>query len=158
MDSNDIRVNVRAIEDFRDGLAPRLRQVAAAVSTLARTDGPELGHFHHARKAEQRYDGLHTEFLARARRLLTALVVAQAGTRSIATAYGSDRELFEARLQAVTEALVRSDSVQRDAVLRAAGLDPTVFREAARYEAMLAPPRRAPAGETTVGDSGQASA
>lgn len=165
MDSDEIRVSLHSIEDFRDHLGSHLRQVASALSTLSRADSAALGHFYHARQTEHRYDELHAEFLSRVRRLLTAMVVSQAGTKSILAAYRNDTELVRARLHAITDALVRSDAVQRDsvlndAVLRDAGLNATVFQDAALYEATLPPAaqRTATGDSTVVVGSGQTSA
>jgi hypothetical protein len=150
MNSQEIRLDLLAIEGFRDRLGPRLPHVVSALSALAHVDAPSLGHFHHARQTERRYTELHAEFMARVRRLLTAMVVAQAGTTSIAELYRLDREHFRARLEAISEALNHADSERRTAVLQAAGLDRTLFQEAARYEAMLAKRSRAGGAESTV--------
>jgi hypothetical protein len=159
MNSEEIRLDLLAIEDFRDRLGPRLPHVVSALSTLARVDGPALGHFHHARLVERRYADLHADFMARMRRLRTALVVAQAGTSSIADLYRLDREHFRARLDAISEALTHADGPRRAAVLRAAWLDATLFQDAARYEAMvLATTRRELSGESTVVGGGRSGA
>lgn len=131
MDADEIRVNLLSMEDFRDRLAPRLRQTAAVLSALSRSDEPALGGFHHARQTAQRYEVHHAEFVRRVRRLLTALVVSEAATRAVLESYQTDRELSLARLHQVADMLARGDHELFATVLRDAGLEETLFRDPA---------------------------
>jgi hypothetical protein len=148
MSSQEIRVDVLALEAFPGRLAPRLPEAAAVLSTLLNTDGPELGHFHHARQIERRYDHLREEFVARLRRLLAALVIARAGTMEIAERFRDGIDFYQAQIKAIDDALTRGADPWRAAALRDAGLDATLLREVARYEARVRSPR--PAGESPV--------
>jgi hypothetical protein len=117
-----------------------MHHVARSVSSLSRSAEPALGGFHHAREKTNRYDALRVDFLERVRRLLTALVVAQAGTGAILTSYNIRNEEGVATLQAVNDFLNSNASVLREAVLSDPGLRSAVLGDAGLRTAMMRDP------------------
>jgi hypothetical protein len=115
MDANGILVDLQGMEDFRDHLTLHLQQIAAALSTLAHTDGPELGSFYHAQQTEQQYDDLQRGYLTRVRRLILALAVSDASVGSIVNAYGNRGQDSAAWLKVATD-LLNDDTAGRAAV------------------------------------------
>jgi hypothetical protein len=115
MDANGILVDLQGMQDFRDHLTLHLQQVAAQLSTLAHTDGPELGSFYHAQQTEQQYDDLQHGYLARVRRLILALAVSDASIGSILNAYGNRGQDSVAWLKVATD-LLNDDTAARAAV------------------------------------------
>jgi hypothetical protein len=115
MDANGILVDLQGMQDFRDHLTLHLRQVAAQLSTLAHTDGPELGGFYHAQQTEQQYGDLQHGYLARIRRLILALAVSDASIGSILDAYSNRGQDSAAWLKVATD-LLNDDTAARAAV------------------------------------------
>jgi hypothetical protein len=115
MDANAILVDLQGMQDFRDHLTLHLQQVAAQLSTLAHTDGPELGSFYHAQQTEQQYEDLSHGYLLRVRRLILALAVSDASIGSILNAYGDRGQDSAAWLKVATD-LLNDDTAARAAV------------------------------------------
>ncbi|GAA5185093.1 hypothetical protein GCM10023322_28060 [Rugosimonospora acidiphila] len=123
MSADGILVDLQEMEDFRDHLTPHLQQIASALTTLTHSDAPQLGSFYHAQQAEQRYEALRVDFVARLRRLILALAVSDAGIGSILDAYETRGHNSVASLKTAGDVLnddraaraaVRSDPVLAD--------------------------------------------
>jgi hypothetical protein len=108
-------VDLQGLEDFRSNLTLHLQQLAATLSTLVHSDGPELGGFYHAQETEQQYDSLHGSYLTRVRRLILALAVSDASIGSIVDAYSTRGQDNAASLKVATD-LLNDDSAARIAV------------------------------------------
>jgi hypothetical protein len=121
MDANGILVDLQGMQDFRDHLTLHLQQIAAQLSTLAHTDGPELGSFYHAQQTEQQYDALQRGYLSRLRRLILALAVSDASVGSVLDAYSTRGQDSAAWLKVATD-LLDNDTAARAAV----GADPVL--------------------------------
>ncbi|MFY1691715.1 hypothetical protein [Plantactinospora sp. WMMB782] len=115
MAADEFAVNLLSLRDFQQRLQPRIEAAYAALTALTTAPGsdrPALGGFHDAQKTADRHQDLHDEYVARLRRLVAALTVAQAATARIIESYrtvdelsGTNARQIAGALGAVSEAL-----------------------------------------------------
>ncbi|GIG88465.1 hypothetical protein [Plantactinospora endophytica] len=115
MAADEFAVNLLSLQDFQHRLQPRIESAYAALTALTTAPGnerPALGGFHDAQRTADRHQELHDEYVARLRRLVTALTVAQAATAQVIEIYRTVDEIsgrnagqIAGALGAVSEAL-----------------------------------------------------
>ncbi|WP_422770043.1 hypothetical protein ACN28C_25405 [Plantactinospora sp. WMMC1484] len=108
MAADEFAVDLLSLHDFRRSLQPRVEAALAALTALTTAPGsdrPALGGFHDAQRTADRHQELHDEYVARLRRLATALTVAQAATAQIVESYRSVDELSETNARRIAGAL-----------------------------------------------------
>lgn len=87
---DETRVDFFSLDEFSRQLDRRLDEAQAALTMLTTgtgTDRPALGGFHDAHRTADVHADLRAEYLARLRRLVSALTAAQAGTATIMATY-----------------------------------------------------------------------
>jgi len=115
MAADEISVDVFSLGDFRLRLQPRIDQAFAALNAMTTSPGSDraaLGEFSDASETAERHRALHDEYVARLRRLVDSLTVAQTATAGIIQVYQDADALnhtsakqIEGAVGAVSEAL-----------------------------------------------------
>lgn len=108
MASDDFVVDFLSLEEFQRSLQSRVTQAFAALTaetTPPGADPPALGEFHDAVRTAERHRVLHEEYVARLRRLVDALTVAQAATSGIVQVYRDVDALNAANAQQIGGAI-----------------------------------------------------
>jgi hypothetical protein len=98
MGVDEVRVDLRSVDNFGARLTPRRLEAEAAFAALVDAAMPELGRFHDAELTASHYAALRDGYLLRLRRLVNAVAAAQAATTAIAATYRATNEQSEAAL------------------------------------------------------------
>ncbi|GAA3734404.1 hypothetical protein GCM10022225_15970 [Plantactinospora mayteni] len=108
MAADEFAVDLLSLQDFQQRLQPRVEAAFAALTALTTAPGsdrPALGGFHDAQRTADRHQELHDEYVARLRRLVTALAVAQSATTQIIESYRDVDELSRTNAQQIAGAV-----------------------------------------------------
>ena len=107
MGVDDTSIELLSLDDFGQHLATRLQEAVTAVSALANAPvrRPALGEFRDADQTAVDYEARQQEYLDRLRRLISALVAAQAATATIGTRYRTIEALNVASLRTIRDLL-----------------------------------------------------
>lgn len=104
MASDDFVVDFLSLQDFQQRLQSRIGQAFTALTvetTSPGADKPALGGFHDAAVTAERHRVLHDEYVARVRRLVDALTLAQTATLDIIKLYRDVDALNAANAQQI---------------------------------------------------------
>jgi hypothetical protein len=100
MGVDEVIVDFLSLDGFRERLQARRLEAESALTALTDEVRPQLGAFHDAEQTADQYESLRDGYLAALRRLVDAVVTAQAATATALTTYRTGEELNEATLKA----------------------------------------------------------